>query len=153
MKTLADKVRNIISVGNYSTTKTTKNGIQYNGISTIENVTNNNNEIVGLQSFHVGQDKHEEKLVYYFLDTGDVTSTHTSNSTHASHTSKITKATNNMFVAKGYGYSYKMNAAVKFKIIVKKNENNTGDMTSKIYIKDKDNNYKLQMKTIFKFNA
>lgn len=149
VKNFAENVQSILSVGCYSTTRTYKDkSIKHKGILTISTISNNDGVIVGIKKYHVGQDKHEETLNYHLLDTG-VTSTHSSNNTYASHTSKITKATSKMFTLVGHGFSHEMNEAVKFKKIVKKNEK-TGDITSKIYIQDKDNKYKFYSKIISK---
>ena len=55
-----------------------------------------------------------------------------------------------MYKLEGRGFSHKMNEAVKFNKILKKNQK-TGDITSKIYIQDKDNNkYRFHSKIILK---
>ena len=148
MKKFAEKLQKILNIRNYSTT-TPINGIDYKGIVTISAITNNDGVIVGIKIYHVGTNKHEETLCYHFMDTGGVTSIHASNSTYASHTSEVTKATSKMCILEGRGFSDDMNELVNFKKILKKNEK-TGDITSKLYFKDKDNNYKMHSKTIAK---
>ena len=151
VKNFAKNVQSIYGVGNYSNTRTYKDeNIKYKGIVNISTITNNDGLVVGMKAYHVGQDKHEETRYYHFLNTGGVTSIHTSNNTYASHTSKITKATSAMYKLEGRGFSHKMNEAVKFNKILKKNQK-TGDITSKIYIQDKDNNkYRFHSKIILK---
>ena len=74
---------------------------------------------------------------------------HTSDITNASHNSTITKVTNNTIINKGIGFSHSMNSQVKFKKLIKKNTQ-TNDVITKIYIKDKNDNYKLHSKIISK---
>lgn len=144
----AETVKSILTVGCYSSIRTYKDKSikQKKGISTISTIKNNDGVIVGINIHHVAQDKVDETLNYHFQNTG-VTSTHTSKNTYSSHTSNLTKATSKRFTLVGHGFCKEMNEAVNFKKIVKKNEK-TGVITSKIYIKDKDNIYRFYSKII-----
>jgi hypothetical protein len=128
-------------------TKTTKekDGVVYirNGISVVSYIVDNNNEMVGVKIKHSGEEKNYEDTIYYHFQGKDVFSSHSS-SINASHNSTITKITSNTIIEKGFGFSHSNSQQIKFKKIIKKNKE-TGDITTKIYIKDKNGIYRLDI--------
>jgi hypothetical protein len=139
-----NKLKKLFREGTYLT-KTTKekdgNTCIRNGISIFSYIVDNNNETVGIKIRHSGEENNHEDILYYHLQGKRVFSSHSS-SINAAHNSTITRITSDSVIEKGFGFSHSNSEQVEFKKIIKKNKE-TGDITTKIYIKDEKSIYRL----------
>jgi hypothetical protein len=137
-----NNVNDIFVEGTYITTITkAKDGSTHKGISTVKYIHDDDNKNVGIKIKHSGDENNHEDTVYYHFTSEGVISSHASD-INASHNSTVTKITSNTVTETGVGFSHSNNSQIKFKKIIKK-DTKTGDITTKIYLKDKNGTFNL----------
>ena len=112
----------------YAATGTKKTSMVYRSFK-----LDTNNTVVGIKYSIFGENNHEDILTFTFMPNGDVTSTHMSKHTNASHIGRIKNIITKNGIMIGYktigtGYSHILKKMVQFKKVSLKSG-------SKIYIK------------------